>query len=60
MSERYLLMTLGRLPKEPVETVVNTLATIWIRTLYTPAYVVHTHVTRPPPRFGGATSLGTA
>jgi TetR/AcrR family transcriptional regulator, ethionamide resistance regulator len=37
MSERYLLMTLGRLPKEPVDTVVDTLATIWIRTLYTPA-----------------------
>jgi TetR/AcrR family transcriptional regulator, ethionamide resistance regulator len=37
MSERYLLMTLGRIPKEPVETVVDTLATIWIRTLYTPA-----------------------
>jgi TetR/AcrR family transcriptional regulator, ethionamide resistance regulator len=37
MSERYLLMTLGRLPKEPVDTVVATLATIWIRTLYTSA-----------------------
>jgi AcrR family transcriptional regulator len=37
MSERYLLMTLGRLPKEPVDTVVDTLATIWVRTLYTPA-----------------------
>jgi TetR/AcrR family transcriptional regulator, ethionamide resistance regulator len=36
MSERYLLMTLGRLPKAPVDTVVETLATIWIRTLYTP------------------------
>ena len=37
MSERYLLMTLGREPKEPVETVVQTLATIWERTLYTAA-----------------------
>ena len=37
MSERYLLMTLGRLPKEQVDTVVDTLVTIWIRTLYTPA-----------------------
>ena len=37
MTERYLLMTLGRLPKEPVDTVVNTLVTIWVRTLYTPA-----------------------
>jgi TetR/AcrR family transcriptional regulator, ethionamide resistance regulator len=37
MSERYLLMTLGRLPKEPVETVVEALSTIWIRTLYTSA-----------------------
>jgi TetR/AcrR family transcriptional regulator, ethionamide resistance regulator len=37
MSERYLLMTLGRLPKEPVDTVVDTLVKIWVRTLYTPA-----------------------
>jgi TetR/AcrR family transcriptional regulator, ethionamide resistance regulator len=37
MSERYLLMTLGRLPKDPVDTVVDTLVTIWVRTLYTPA-----------------------
>jgi AcrR family transcriptional regulator len=37
MTERYLLMTLGRLPKAPVDTVVDTLATIWIRTLYTSA-----------------------
>jgi len=34
MSERYLLMTLGRLPQTPVDTVVDTLATIWTRTLY--------------------------
>ena len=34
MSERYLLMTLGRLPKTPVDTVVDTLVTIWVRTLY--------------------------
>jgi hypothetical protein len=37
MTERYLLMTLGRLPKEPLDTVVDTLATIWTRTLYTNA-----------------------
>ena len=37
MSERYLLMTLGRLPQAPVDTVVDTLVTIWVRTLYTPA-----------------------
>jgi TetR/AcrR family transcriptional regulator, ethionamide resistance regulator len=37
MSERYLLMTLGREPKEPVDTVVQTLATIWTRALYTDA-----------------------
>ena len=37
MSERYLLMTLGRLPKEPLDTAVDTLVTIWVRTLYTPA-----------------------
>jgi AcrR family transcriptional regulator len=37
MSERYLLMTLGRLPKTPLDTVVDTLVTIWVRTLYTPA-----------------------
>ncbi len=37
MNERYLQMTLGRLPTTPVDTVVATLATIWIRTLYTPA-----------------------
>ena len=37
MSERYLLMTLGREPREPVDTVVQTLSTIWVRTLYTAA-----------------------
>ena len=37
MSERYLLMTLGREPLEPVDTVVEALSTIWIRTLYTSA-----------------------
>jgi AcrR family transcriptional regulator len=35
MTERYLLMTLGREPKERVDTVVDTLATIWERTLHT-------------------------
>ena len=34
MTERYFLMTLGRLPKAPVDTVVDTLVTIWVRTLY--------------------------
>jgi AcrR family transcriptional regulator len=37
MSERYLLQTLGRLPREPVDTVVDTLVTIWVRTLYASA-----------------------
>jgi AcrR family transcriptional regulator len=34
MSERYLTETLGRLPQEPVEQVVETLSTIWMRVLY--------------------------
>lgn len=34
MSERYLTETLGRPPQEPVEQVVETLATIWLRVLY--------------------------
>jgi AcrR family transcriptional regulator len=37
MTERYLLMTLGREPREPADTVVDTLTTIWTRTLYTTA-----------------------
>ena len=37
MNERYLQMTLGRLPQTPLDTVVDTLATIWTRTLYTSA-----------------------
>jgi AcrR family transcriptional regulator len=37
MTERYMLMTLGRLPQERVETALETLATIWTRTLYTGA-----------------------
>jgi AcrR family transcriptional regulator len=34
MSERYLTESLGRLPQEPPERVVETLATIWLRVLY--------------------------
>jgi AcrR family transcriptional regulator len=34
MSERYFTETLGRLPQEPVEQVVETLTTIWLRVLY--------------------------
>jgi TetR/AcrR family transcriptional regulator, ethionamide resistance regulator len=34
MSERYLTETLGRLPLAPVETAVETLWTVWLRTLY--------------------------
>ena len=34
MSERYLTESLGRLPQAPVETVVETLWTIWVRALY--------------------------
>ena len=37
MNERYLRETLGRLPQTPVDQVVDTLSTIWVRTLYTPA-----------------------
>ena len=31
MSERYLNEALGRLPQAPVETVVETLSTVWVR-----------------------------
>ena len=34
MNERYLREALGRLPQTPVATVVDTLSTIWVRTLY--------------------------
>jgi TetR/AcrR family transcriptional regulator, ethionamide resistance regulator len=34
MSERYFTATLGRLPQEPVERVVETLSAIWMRVLY--------------------------
>jgi AcrR family transcriptional regulator len=34
MSERYLTESLGRLPQEEPERVVETLATIWVRVLY--------------------------
>jgi AcrR family transcriptional regulator len=36
MSERYLNEALGRQPRAPVEIVVETLWTIWVRTLYGP------------------------
>jgi hypothetical protein len=34
MSERYLNEALGRLPRAPVEIVVDTMWRIWVRTLY--------------------------
>jgi hypothetical protein len=34
MNERYLREALGRLPQTPVDDVVETLWTIWVRTLY--------------------------
>ena len=34
MSERYFTETLGRPPQEPVERVIETLSTIWLRVLY--------------------------
>jgi TetR/AcrR family transcriptional regulator, ethionamide resistance regulator len=34
MNERYLLETLGRHPQEPVDRVVETLWTVWVRALY--------------------------
>jgi AcrR family transcriptional regulator len=34
MNERYLLETLGRTPQEPVDRVVETLWTVWVRALY--------------------------
>jgi AcrR family transcriptional regulator len=34
MNERYLLETLGRIPQEPVDRVVETLWTVWVRALY--------------------------
>jgi AcrR family transcriptional regulator len=34
MNERYLKESLGRLPQSPLETVVETLWTVWMRTLY--------------------------
>jgi AcrR family transcriptional regulator len=34
MSDRYLLVALGRTPSAAPETVIETLATIWTRTLY--------------------------
>jgi TetR/AcrR family transcriptional regulator, ethionamide resistance regulator len=39
MSERYLNEALGRHPRVPVEIVVETLWTIWVRTLYAAAPV---------------------
>jgi len=34
MMERYLISVLGRTPSAAPETVIETLATIWTRTLY--------------------------
>jgi AcrR family transcriptional regulator len=34
MNERYLLETLGRVPQEPVDRVVETLWMVWVRALY--------------------------
>jgi TetR/AcrR family transcriptional regulator, ethionamide resistance regulator len=34
MNERYLLETLGHVPQEPVDRVVETLWTVWVRALY--------------------------
>jgi AcrR family transcriptional regulator len=34
MNERYLLETLGRIPQEPLDRVVETLWTVWVRALY--------------------------
>jgi TetR/AcrR family transcriptional regulator, ethionamide resistance regulator len=34
MMERYLVLSLAREPAVPAEVVANTLATIWVRTLY--------------------------
>jgi AcrR family transcriptional regulator len=34
MSERYFTESLGRPPQEPVERIVDTLSTIWLRVLY--------------------------
>jgi AcrR family transcriptional regulator len=34
MNERYLISTLGRTPSAAPETVIETLSTIWTRTLY--------------------------
>jgi hypothetical protein len=36
MSERYLNEALGRIPRTPVAIVVETLWTVWVRTLYGP------------------------
>jgi AcrR family transcriptional regulator len=36
MNERYLTDSLGRIPQEPLDTVVETLWSIWTRTLYGP------------------------
>src|SRR5438445_2195573 len=34
MNERYLKETLGRLPQTPVETVIETLSSVWVHALY--------------------------
>jgi AcrR family transcriptional regulator len=37
MNERYLTDSLGRVPQDPLDTVVEALWTIWVRALYGPA-----------------------
>jgi hypothetical protein len=37
MNERYLTEMLGRTPPAPLDVVVQTLWTIWVRVLYEPA-----------------------
>jgi TetR/AcrR family transcriptional regulator, ethionamide resistance regulator len=34
MNERYLTDSLGRVPQEPIDVVVETLVTVWVRALY--------------------------
>ena len=36
MNERYLKETLGRVPPTPLETVIDTLSSVWLRALYAP------------------------
>jgi AcrR family transcriptional regulator len=43
MNERYLKETLGRHPQAPLDTVVETLCTIWLRAVYGPRPQSHSH-----------------